>query len=205
MKYHWIIDAGHGGMRSGVYQTFPNKMFKFEDGLTIYEGLINRAIARKLWLQFVENSVAFSLIYDEELDYSLGKRVRLADKIYAKYPNAICISIHSNASVSHDGKGLEIYTSKGYTKADPVAEIFCDVYKRDLCDFNFRSDRDDGDADKEADFYILRNTDCPAILVENLFFDNRKEAEYLLSEYGQQRIANALMNAVYEVEQKQPI
>lgn len=44
-NYLWLIDAGHGGMVKGKYTTAPAKMFKFPDGLTIYEGVVNRDIA----------------------------------------------------------------------------------------------------------------------------------------------------------------
>jgi len=38
-----------------------------------------------------------------------------------------------------------------------------------------RYDLTDGDKDKEAEFYVLRRTACPAVLVECLFFDNPED------------------------------
>jgi N-acetylmuramoyl-L-alanine amidase len=32
-----------------------------------------------------------------------------------------------------------------------------------------RTDFSDGDADKEAHLYVLKNTNCPAVLTENFF------------------------------------
>jgi N-acetylmuramoyl-L-alanine amidase len=32
-----------------------------------------------------------------------------------------------------------------------------------------RKDTSDGDKDKEADFYIIKGANCPAVLTENLF------------------------------------
>ena len=46
----------------------------------------------------------------------------------------------------------------------------------------------DGDPDKEAHFYILKHTKCPAVLTENLFQDNREDVGYLLSEEGKRAI-----------------
>ena len=43
-----------------------------------------------------------------------------------------------------------------------------------------RSDKTDGDADKEANFWVLRKTVMPAILSENFFMTNRKECKLLL-------------------------
>ncbi len=53
---------------------------------------------------------------------------------------------------------------------------------------------------KEEDFYVLRKTDCPAVLVENLFFDDPTEAMFLLSNEGQQFIADMMFKAIQECE-----
>ncbi len=65
----------------------------------------------------------------------------------------------------------------------------------------------DGDEDKEKErqsetFYVLRKTKCPAFLVENLFYDNKFEAQFLLSEAGQRRMARCLFLTVKEIHQK---
>lgn len=201
-KYKWLCDAGHGGMYNGKYVTAPAKMHTFPDGLTIHEGVINRAICRKLEALLKKADIDYRLIHDEEEDDTLLVRVNRADAEYAKDKRCIFLSIHSNAG---RGKGFEIFTSKGQTKSDKVAVIFCEVYKKHFPDFAFREDRVDGDADKEENFYVLRKTDCPALLVENLFFDNRYEAEFLLSEDGQRKIAECLFECIHEVEMLKPI
>ena len=53
---------------------------------------------------------------------------------------------------------------------------------------------------------ILHHRLCYRLhLVENLFFDNRKEADYLLSEIGQQRIAQCIVDSIKAVEALKPI
>jgi len=47
-----------------------------------------------------------------------------------------------------------------------------------------RTDYSDGDADKEAHLYVLKHTNCPAVLTENFFMDNKNDVEYLLSDAG---------------------
>ena len=47
-----------------------------------------------------------------------------------------------------------------------------------------RTDYSDGDADKEAHLYVLKNTNCPAVLTENFFQDNKKDVDYMLSDEG---------------------
>ena len=65
----------------------------------------------------------------------------------------------------------------------------------------------DGHEDQEKKeqsqtFYVLRKTKGAAFLVENLFYDNRFEAQFLLSEQGQRRIARCLFLIVKDIYQK---
>lgn len=202
-NYKWLIDAGHGGLdKSGHYTTFPRKMYVFPaDMMTIYEGVINRKVADKL-ANRLKNKYEYQFIHDKSDDLSLQVRVSRADNAFRKDPRCIFLGIHSNAG---NGSGFEIFTSKGQTKSDKIAQVFWEVYLKHFPTFSFRTDQLDGDDDKEEDFYVLRKTDCPALLVENLFFDNRREAEYLLSDKGQEDIAECLFDCIKTVEELEPI
>lgn len=198
-KFNWLLDAGHGGMRGNLYTTSPAKMYKFPDGLTIYEGVVNRQITKILYTMLMTAQVDFSLVYDEVEDTSLKKRVDIANRVHAKDPRCFYLAIHSNAG-PEAANGLEVFTSLGVTKSDKFAEVFAEQYLIDLPEFKLRIDPSDGDKDKEANFYVNAYTNCPAVLVENLFFTNRKEAEFLLSPVGQVRIAKCLFNAIMKIE-----
>ena len=207
-NYIWLLDAGHGGIKDGVYTTAPGKMHVFDDGLTFYEGVNNRLIVDKLSTMLVVNNIEHRLVHDHELDTPLKERVNLANQLHAKTKRCIYLSVHSDAmpeGAHGKGSGISVYTSIGETPSDVLAEIFCSTYQRMLSQFKFRKDTSDGDLDKEENFYVLRRTNCPAILVENLFFDNRKEAEFLLSAAGQNQIALTLLNAILTIENKKPI
>ena len=47
-----------------------------------------------------------------------------------------------------------------------------------------------------GNFAIVRDTNCPAVLTENLFQDNQSEVKYLLSEAGKQSIVNLHADAI---------
>ncbi len=51
---------------------------------------------------------------------------------------------------------------------------------------------------KQAGFYVLVGASMPNILVELGYLSNKEDEKYLKSEYGQQRIAEALFNAIKE-------
>ncbi len=206
-KHLWLLDAGHGGMKDGRYTTAPAKMHVFDDGLVFYEGVNNRMIAAKLQKLLQEHGIDHTLVYDAELDTPLSQRVALANYLHHRDPRCIYLSLHSDAmppGAHGKGSGFSVYTSKGQTASDAIAEIFCRTYQRRLAQFRFRKNLIDGDLDQEEDFYVLRKTTCPALLVENLFFDNRREAEYLLSDTGRTQIALTLFEAILQTEASAP-
>lgn len=194
---------GHGGITAdGKYTTAPAKMHKFSDGTVIYEGVINRKIGVLVANELVRLSIDYAIVNDEVADTPLETRIQRADSIYANDKRAIYLSIHSNAG---GGSGFEIFTSPGQTKSDKIANIFCETYQKCFPDYPFRKDFADGDADKEENFKVLRKTDCPALLVENLFFDNKREADFLLSEEGQKKIADCIVQSILTIEKLKPI
>ena len=187
----------------GAYTTAPAKMHIFPDGLTIYEGVNNRKIVDKLKRLLFLSNIDHHLIPDPWRDTPLKERVALANRLHEEKKNCIYLSIHSDAmpeGAHGKGSGFSVYTSVGHTQSDAIAEIFCTTYLRRLSQFRFRRNLTDGDLDHEENFYVLKNTTCPALLVENLFFDNRKEAEFLLSEAGQSQIAMTLFEAIVEIQ-----
>lgn len=202
-NYIWILDAGHGGMnpKTGKYTTAPAKMFAFPE-FTIYEGVTNRNTLGLLVAGCETMGYDYAVVSHEWEDNSLSDRVTRADNIYRKHKNCVYVAIHSN---SGGGSGLEVFTSPGQTKSDKIANVFCETLMKHFPHERFRSDKADGDADKEADFYVLRKTDCPAILLELFFFDNKREAEFLMSEEGQVKIADCLMDAIATCEMLKPI
>lgn len=180
-----ILDPGHGGInKNGNYTTAPNKMYKFPDGTTLYEGVINRKIVKYIEEEFnlfpiPSARILYTVEPDNPMDVSLGSRVRFANKYNPN--NTIFISVHNNAG---GGTGGEIFTSIGQTKSDIIAESIFQEMKiyYDTLGLRMRKDTADGDNDKESNFYVLRKTKCPAVLVEGLFFDNKKDAKFLQDE-----------------------
>ena len=202
-----IIDAGHGGLdENGNYTTKNAKQYKFtgtdQGDLEIFEGVINRKIARKLIEKLEAKNMSYcDLNSTDGNDMPLRRRVNKANALYDKNKSYYYLSIHSNsasANLSGSGTsahGFEIFTSRGTTTSDLFAKIAAQAYKSHLCGdgkFRFRGV-------KEANFYVLKHTNCPAILVENLFFDNYEEAKYLLSDEGQDAIAECLCEAIENI------
>ena len=78
----------------------------------------------------------------------------------------------------------QVYTSVGKTKSDELATCLYNAAKYNAENKKMRTDYSDGDPDKEAHLYVLKHTNCPAVLTENFFQDNQKDVDYLTSDEG---------------------
>ena len=128
-------------------------------------------------------------------------RCKTVNDLQKVYKNCIYVSIHVNAS-SNDGKwhnatGWEIYTSKGKTEADNLATYIYNAAKSNFKNTQkLRTDFSDGDPDKEAEFYVLKHTSCPAVLTENFFQDNKQDVDYLTSDLGFHQIVRTHVEGI---------
>ena len=184
-----ILDNGHGtdtpGKRSPVWP----------DGSQLFEYEFNRNIVSRVAALMERAGLPSVKLVPEMRDVPLTERCRRADELYDRNKgHCILISIHANAG---GGSGIEVYTSRGETRADAIAfELFNQLDEEFGKEWPMRADWADGDPDKEEDFYILSHTKCPAVLVELFFMDNEKDCRFILSEEGRQRCASAICNAI---------
>ena len=187
-----LIDPGHGidtpGKRS------PDSKF--------LEYLWNRQIADLLLDRFLITGIDASLVVTETNDISLATRVQRINRVCSKVgaSNVILLSIHSNAagdgSKWMSAQGWSCYTSKGETKSDVIAECLYDAFETEFADRKIRKDMSDGDRDWEENFYVLQKSKCPAVLLENFFYDNRDECAWLLKDETKERIADTIVKGV---------
>ena len=186
-----VLDGGHG------IDTPGKRSPKWPDGTQLFEYEFNRNIVRRISEQLSKEKIKNYILVPEENDVPLKERVLRANKIY-KENNKKCflISIHANAG---GGQGWEVFTSIGKTKADDIATIIWEEMKVEFPLQRMRIDTTDGDIDKEDNLYILRNTNCPAVLTENFFMDTKSDCDLIMSEFGRNKIANAHVRAIKRI------
>ena len=187
-----LIDSGHG-------IDTPGK--RSPDGLFL-EYLWNRQVADMLLERLVSMGIDASLVVTETNDVTLRNRVNRVNTICNKVgaSNVLLVSIHANAAGNgsswQNAKGWSCYTSKGKTKSDQVAECLYEAFEEEFPDRKIRKDMSDGDRDWEENFYVLEKSRCPAVLLENFFYDNREECAWLLQEETKRRIASAAAKGI---------
>ena len=193
-----LIDAGHG-------IDTPGK--RSPDG-SFLEYMWNRQIADLVIARLVSRGVDASLVVTETNDISLRTRAmrvnRICDQVGAQ--NVLLVSIHSNAagngSAWMNAKGWSCYTSKWKTKSDQVAECLYDAFEEEFQNRKIRKDMSDGDRDWEENFYVLQKSKCPAVLLENFYYDNREECAWMLQEETKKRIASAAVKGIIKYIKK---
>lgn len=198
----FLLDNGHGGVVNGVYQTAGKRSFKFNNGLCLYEGEFNRAIVARIIEMMEQKYLKYINIAPEMEDISLKERVKRAnDWTRITKEKCLYISIHANGYGKkwNTANGFGCYTSRGETKSDEYALEFYSEMQKEFPDKKMRTDYSDGDKDKEANFYVLKNTICPAVLTENFFMTNKEECKLLLSKEGRDRIASAHFKAIENI------
>lgn len=189
-----LLDCGHGKDTKG--KRSPDGKFR--------EYAWNRAVGARVIEMLTDLRIPVVTVAPEEYDVPLPERVRRVNTACLEYgtENCILVSIHSNAAGSGkewcSAKGWSAYTCKGQTRSDEIAECFYDIFEEHFADRVIRKQMKDGDRDWEEDFYILIHSRCAAVLLENFFYDNREECEWLLREDTQDRIANAIGMSIYK-------
>ena len=92
---------------------------------------------------------------------------------------------------------LATLQTKGHTPSDTLADCLYQSAKQHLTGQTIRIDyARDGDPDWEENFYILRHTLCPAVLIENFFMDNKQDLAYLLSQEGRREIIETIIDGI---------
>jgi N-acetylmuramoyl-L-alanine amidase len=187
-----LIDNGHGAETRGK---------RSPDG-RLLEYLENRIIARGIVDALTARGLDASLLVPEETDISLPERCRRVNEWCRQLgrQNVILISIHCNAAGHGDrwlsARGWCAYTTRGDTRADSLATALYQSAKLHLPGHRLRTDYTNGDPDQEKDFYLLRHTMAPAVLVENLFMDNHADCDFLLSPEGQHTLIDLHVDGI---------
>ena len=187
-----ILDGGHGKDTPG--KCSPDK--------SLYEWSFNREIVAMLCerLYGLEH-VQTVILVPEEHDVPLKERVRRVNTIYhdAKIENkeVLLISVHINAAghgTWNKASGWSVWVSNN---ASEKSKQFAQIAYREAVSLGLQGNRV---APEEqywtSNFYILKNTPCPAVLTENMFQDNKEDVEFLKSDEGKNTIVQLHLNAI---------
>ncbi len=166
-----VLDAGHGGNDVGAIGASG----KYEKNL-VFD--ITQLAKAKLENQGIK--VVMTRPGDQTR--SLQERVDIANQT-----NAFAfVSIHANSALNSQAHGVEVYTKRGSDHT--FARIVVNSIVAETGQYNR--------GDKEADFYVIKHTVMPAILIETGFISNPQEEEFLWNKANQEKMAQGIVNGI---------
>lgn len=188
-----LLDNGHGKNTPG------KRSQKLENGKQLFEWAYVREIVEGIAKKLQEEGIGYYIVHPEsnEID-SQSKDLIIRTTRANIYHNkakkdgktTIFISVHVNASVIscdwNKASGWTVYIANQCSDNSlKLAQLlYSEAEKRGL--------KGNRSVPKERawrnNFWVLRKTNMPAVLTENLFMDNKEDVEYLLSEEGKKSI-----------------
>lgn len=185
-----LIDAGHGQETAG----------KRSPDSRLMEWKWNREMAELLYRKLNEMGIAAHLLVTEEKDVSLSNRCLRANTIARNFKSqgyeCLFISIHVNASGDSwsNASGVSVHV---YRDGSTKSKLCGKIYTEEAIKMNLTGNRIIPECKYwECGFYVCKNTNMPAILVEHDFMTNKKSVDYLLSDEGKNKFLAWHLNSI---------
>ncbi|RJQ12156.1 MAG: SpoIID/LytB domain-containing protein [Bacillota bacterium] len=169
-----VLDPGHGGDDPGAVG--PSGLREKEVNLGIALAAAERLKGR----------VEVHMTRREDRTVPLRSRTDLADSVGAD----LFVSVHNNASMYPEAEGTETYHYPG----SETGRLLATRIHHRLVTAIARRDR----GVKQANFFVLRETHCPAALMEGLFLTNPAEERFLRNPAFQARVGAALGEGILD-------
>jgi len=214
-----IIDPGHGGRDSGAVGSISVNGRNTQ----VLEKDIVLRVALSLRDQLVEKYPDKKILMtrDTDIHRTLDYRADIANAITVKdNESVILVSIHANASTNRNASGYEVWhITSGQTRSlldtsrhnysSDITSILNRMLNEEfttesilLADSILRGfDETFGNTlpsrgRKANDWFVVRNSRMPAVLVELGFVSNRHDALLMTSEDGLQKLSRSLYNGI---------
>lgn len=138
----------------------------------------------------------------EDYDVTLSERCKRMNNLIKPGEAGRClfVSIHCNAAGNQDkwmnARGWESHCAR---KCSPKSILFADLLWNHAEGKHIPLRRPSRSMSYwPNDFYVLKHTSCPAVLIENMFQDNKDDVAYLLSDKGRNDLADIVVEAILE-------
>lgn len=213
-----LIDPGHGGKDPGAMMTHTIKGKK----VTVREKDINLAVGKMLYSRLKSAYPDKKILMTRDTDkfLSLSERTEIANSVKLAEKEAILyVSVHVNSSLDKKASGYEVwYLSPGYRRT--VLEKNGDLDKNLFNVMNSMMEEEyttesiliakfvmDGIAAqvgnlssprgiKAEEWFVVKNSNMPAVLIEVGFLSNEKEAALLADNYYLQKMSLGIYNGL---------
>ena len=170
----WYLDFGHGGKDSGAVSANQTK----ESNIVLKIGML---VINNL----EKNNEKVITTREKDLYYSLDYRTSKANKENCNY----FVSLHMNSSTNKSAKGVEMWVYDEKSKVYNLAKNICTNLSKDINTPN-------RGVKVSKNFYVLRKTKMPSLLIEIDFISNSTVENSLKDGTYIKDIANSISNSL---------
>lgn len=170
-----VLDAGHGGIDGGTTSE------------TVIEKEVNLSVTMYLKQILEEHGMKVVLTRNSDVNVELSQRIEIARQADAD----LFVSLHCNYYEDATSiAGLECYYIKGADESKEYAESIIAAVKQSET-IAVREARNEN-------YFVLRETTMPAVLIEMGFLSNDKECENLADENYQKELAEKIAEGILQ-------
>ena len=174
-----VIDAGHGGMDGGALGVRGVK-----------ESPLNLAVAKLVESRLIEKGYRVMMTRNDENALGKSKRadMQMRRKIMREDDVSVIVSIHMNKFRDSSVKGPRVFymegSKQGELLATQIVTTLCASieYPRRLA--------------STGNYFVLRESIAPAVIVECGFLSNASDAKKLQDPAYQQKLAEGIVNGL---------
>lgn len=182
------IDAGHGGVDSGKVSVLGD-----------YEKDLNLSIAARLEKRLKKKGYQVVMTRTDDQGPGAGsgsgwktRDLRERSRIIDSSGAVMGISIHQNSYHDSSVRGAQVFYYKDSSEGERLAGCVQRQLRESLDKDNDRMAKGNGD------YYLLRNTSVPTVIVECAFLSNYDEAGRITDEEYQNKVAGAIVKGIEE-------
>ena len=177
-----VLDSGHGGSDSGKVGINGAK-----------EKEINLLIAKEIRRLLEKDKIEVIMVRekDEELGKSKVKDLKYRVSLMNEKKPSLAVSIHQNSYHEENVFGAQVFYYKTSTEGEKAAAVIQEALQEVNPENTKKIKANDT-------YYLLKKTEVPTVIVECGFLSNYAEAEKLVSEDYQKKLAEAVTKGILQ-------
>lgn len=177
-----VVDPGHGGFDPGKIGV--NNALEKDINLAV--SLKLKELLEKQGYEIVLTREADEALHAEGENGSKQEDMKRRVDVINEAKAVLAVSIHQNSFTQESSHGAQVFYHPQSEEGKKLALVMQETIKEMIADDNHR------EAKSNDSYYILRKTEGLVIIIECGFLSNYKEAELLITEDYQNKMAEAI-------------
>ncbi|MBQ9764760.1 MAG: N-acetylmuramoyl-L-alanine amidase [Lachnospiraceae bacterium] len=183
-----VIDAGHGGVDPG--KVAVNNTLEKDINLSIALLVKEKLAANGITVVMTRESDKG--LYPEDCSNKKSADMQNRCSIIEASDCLLTVSIHQNSYHEEDVSGPQVFYYKNSDNGKALAEMLQTKLVENLNPPKIRT------AKSNDNYYLLKNSPCPTVIVECGFLSNWEEATLLCDNIYQEKVASAIVDGILE-------